>query len=158
MRQVVLSPRWLVRHAVAAALVVAFLLLGWWQWREAAAGGTPRNVAYALEWPLFAGFVVFLWWRALRAELRGRSDAAPAVSPPAGAPGRSAAAEASQASAERVDTVPVRRWSRPAAAAAGEPDPALADYNRHLAELDARHRNRQQTPGAHPKTTEEKPT
>ncbi len=152
MRQVLLSPRWLVRHAVAVALVVAFLLLGWWQLREAAAGGTARNVAYALEWPLFASFVVFLWWRTLRAELRGRAE----VDSPGPAP--APRDDAGPATAGR--TVPVRRWSRPDSPPVTEPDQALVDYNRYLAQLDAQldaqHRHPSAT--ADRQTTEENPT
>src|SRR5439155_5759336 len=75
-----LSPRWLVRHAVAAGLVAAFLALGWWQVRRAA-GGNVLSYAYAVEWPLFAAFVVALWTREVRAELRPRPPA-PAPAPP----------------------------------------------------------------------------
>jgi hypothetical protein len=60
-----LTPRWLARHALALALVAGCLGLGWWQLGRAA-GGNGLSIGYAIEWPFFAGFVVFVWWRAIR--------------------------------------------------------------------------------------------
>jgi DNA-binding transcriptional regulator of glucitol operon len=64
-----LTPWWLFRHAVLVTLVPAFLALGWWQIDRARAGNL-LSFGYALEWPLFAGFVVFVWVKEIRAELR----------------------------------------------------------------------------------------
>lgn len=63
------TPAWLVKHAVAVVLVITFLGLGWWQIRRAA-DGNMLSYGYALEWPLFAAFVVLLWWREVRHTLR----------------------------------------------------------------------------------------
>ncbi len=42
-----------------------------------------QNVSYALQWVLFAGFVVFFWWRMLRDDVRGaRGDVGDATAPP----------------------------------------------------------------------------
>lgn len=63
------TPEWLGRHVLAAVLAVGFLALGWWQIDRAASGNT-LSWAYAVEWPVFAGFVGFIWWREIRRELR----------------------------------------------------------------------------------------
>jgi hypothetical protein len=65
-----LTPRWLVWHAVMVGLVAAFLVLGWWQLGRARAGNL-LSYGYTVEWPVFALFVVFVWGREIRAELRG---------------------------------------------------------------------------------------
>lgn len=107
------SPRWLVKHAVAAVLVTGCLLLGWWQVGRAA-GGNALSWAYAVEWPLFALFVVGVWVREIR------TDGRPPVStpPPAGR--------------RRPVVVPVARDTGTA-----PDDPALASYNEYLAWLAA---------------------
>jgi hypothetical protein len=109
------TPAWLVRHAVALALVVAFLALGWWQVRRAA-GGNLLSYAYAVEWPVFAGFVVFVWVKEVRRARAARADApAPTDAEP-----------------------PPIRSTRPARVGPGwEGDEQLAAYNRYLAWLAA---------------------
>ena len=115
-----LTPVWLVRHAVALTLVVAFLALGWWQVTRAASGNM-LSYAYAVEWPLFAGFVVFVWAKEVR---RARA--------------------ASAAPADRADDAaatgeaPPLRSTRPARVGPGwehDDDEQLTAYNRYLAWL-----------------------
>jgi len=124
-----LTPAWLVRHALAAVVVFAFLALGWWQIGRAASGNA-LSWAYAIEWPIFAGFVVVIWAREIRDALRaGRAkpEAGPESEPLAAAPGTRR---------------PVLTRRRPAA----YDDPGDADlvaYNRYLAWLNA-------NPGARP--------
>ncbi|HEX8629652.1 MAG TPA: hypothetical protein VF755_15910, partial [Catenuloplanes sp.] len=79
------TPAWLLRHAVVAGLVAGFLWLGWWQISRAAAGNT-LSWAYAVQWPVFAGFVAFLWFREVQRTLRPGDEA-----PPDPAPGARAA-------------------------------------------------------------------
>jgi hypothetical protein len=107
------TPRWLVRHAVAVALIGAFLALGWWQVGRAA-GGNVLSYAYAVEWPVFAGFVGFVWYK----EVRRARAAAPGPDHPADA-----------------TPPPVRstRQSRAVPAYDDGDDPQLAAYNRYLA-------------------------
>jgi cytochrome oxidase assembly protein ShyY1 len=38
---------------------------------DAPAGLRLQNASYAVQWVLFAAFVVFFWWRLLRDDLRG---------------------------------------------------------------------------------------
>ena len=68
MRQL-LTPAWLVGHALAAVLVVGMLWLGLWQYERATAGNA-LSWGYTLQWPLFAAFTACLWWREVRRRLR----------------------------------------------------------------------------------------
>ena len=103
------------RRAIAltvcvAVLVPGFLALGWWQLDRALSGNT-LSWAYTFEWPLFAGYLVWVWWRLLHED-----DAAPPES--VGAP---------DGAGPRGDE-PVRE--EPAE------DEELAAYNRYLAALE----------------------
>jgi hypothetical protein len=119
-----LTPAWLLRHAALIVLVGAFLWLGWWQLSRAR-GGNALSYGYAVEWPVFALFVIFVWYREVRAELRGRFEE---PAPPPAVP------------EDLRISVPVRR-----PAAAPEPGPADDDgahddrahraYNDYLAWL-----------------------
>ncbi|HKE53027.1 MAG TPA: hypothetical protein VKE25_16095 [Actinomycetes bacterium] len=118
-----LSPRWLALHALAVAMAATCVALGWWQWQRGQAGNA-RSFAYALEWPTFAIFILFMWGRMIYDEIRSpasrSTDSAPASrTSPAPSSGPSAAAE-------------------PADPAEPEGDLELAAYNRYLAELNAR--------------------
>jgi hypothetical protein len=116
------TPRWLIRHAVALGLIAAFLALGRWQLSRAV-GGNVLSYAYAIEWPVFAGFVAFVWYREVR---QARADAAGHRHP------------------ETAQPPPVRS-TRPVRAGPGydDDDEHLAAYNRYLAWLNA-------NPGAKP--------
>lgn len=65
-----LTPGWLLGHALVWAAVAVCLALGWWQ-AGRAAGGNTLSWAYTFEWPLFAIFAIVLWVREMRATLRG---------------------------------------------------------------------------------------
>lgn len=129
------TPRWLLRHAITATLIVAFLALGWWQVNRAASGNV-LSYAYAIEWPVFAGFVVFVWFREVRQARTGAGSPPDRASPhPGPAPDR-----------RRADaTVPPVRSHRQTHDGAGyddSDDPRLAAYNRYLAWLAAHPRAR----------------
>jgi DNA-binding transcriptional regulator of glucitol operon len=68
------TPGWLGLHLIALVLIGIFLLAGWWQLTRAQ-GGNLQSWAYVIEWPMFAGFVVAMWVRMVRDELRGENDA-----------------------------------------------------------------------------------
>ncbi|SNT65154.1 hypothetical protein SAMN05421812_12086 [Asanoa hainanensis] len=143
----------LAKHVLAIVLIGGFLALGWWQVSRASAGNT-LSWAYAFEWPVFAGFVGFLWYREIREAL-----GFPAVRRAANGPEASAGTEASSASAtsEPVPTPvlppvlgtrapkigsgfrrPVLVPRQPVAAPApAGPDPELDEYNDYLAWLNA---------------------
>jgi hypothetical protein len=116
-----LTPGWLARHALAVALVVAMLWLAKWQIGRAA-GGNTLSYAYAVEWPVFAAFVVALWVREVRAELRAARGAEPEPPPADDYVARLAAA-------------PPRRAAAPAPPA--PVDDEVEAYNRYLEWLNA---------------------
>jgi hypothetical protein len=129
------TPAWIARHVAMAALVAGFLGLGWWQVTRAA-GGNTLSFGYALEWPVFAGFVIFVWWREVRHTLRGAPAEPDTPTPPAAAGPESATA-----------TPAVRRPVRVSRVSATPVDAAedgdLTAYNRYLSWLNA-------NPGAKP--------
>lgn len=122
------TPAWIVRHVALVVLVVGFLGLGWWQLSRAA-GGNPISWGYAVEWPVFAGFVVFVWWREVRQELRGPETPGPAAETTewSATTEPSAAGEPTRLTVRR----PVRA-SRTAATVPDSDDPELTAYNRYL--------------------------
>ena len=61
-KRVWLSPRALKLHAVILVVVPAFMALCVWQ-IERALGGNSLSWAYVFEWPLFAGYAIYMWWR-----------------------------------------------------------------------------------------------
>ncbi|WP_054811237.1 hypothetical protein [Nocardia arizonensis] len=114
------------RPALIALVIVAAitcLALGWWQWeRFESASGTGQNLGYALQWPLFAGFAIFAYFRFVRLERESDDDAARAD--------------------DRTERVAAPREipagilpQRPKAPR--ETDPVLDEYNRYLAALHA---------------------
>lgn len=147
------TPGWVARHLAAVVLIGAFLALGWWQYSRAT-GGNALSWGYTFEWPVFAGFVAFIWWRELRLELhRGHADRTADS-----APRRAGAAAPPQADdpATAPGPVTVRRPVRVAAGHVvpgnvppGNPgprhddDPDLSAYNDYLSWLNAH-------PGARP--------
>jgi hypothetical protein len=117
-----------MRHLLAAVLIGTCLALGWWQINRAAAGNL-LSWAYAVQWPVFAAFVGFIWWREVQLERRRGSVGTP-----------------EPASPEPLDeSSGYRRPVRTARRSAGtvESDPDTAAYNDYLSWLNAH-------PGARP--------
>ncbi|WP_135456927.1 hypothetical protein [Mycobacterium sp. DL99] len=90
------------------------LALAWWQWtRYESASGTFQNLGYALQWPMFAGFCFYAYYKFVRYE-----DAPPER--PSG----------------DVTEIPAGLLpERPKATAAAAGDQELSEYNAYLAEL-----------------------
>ncbi len=70
---------WWSRRAIGlhVALVVSvpgFFVLGWWQLHRALSGNELSWV-YTFEWPFFAAYAVWMWWKLVHEE------AAPACQP-----------------------------------------------------------------------------
>jgi DNA-binding transcriptional regulator of glucitol operon len=61
-KRVWLSPRALKLHAVILVVLPAFTALCVWQIYRAV-GGNNLSWAYVFEWPLFAGYAIYMWWR-----------------------------------------------------------------------------------------------
>ena len=108
-RDVWFSPRALKLHAVILIVVPGFLALCIWQ-IDRAVGGNTLSWAYVFEWPLFAAYAVYMWWRILHE----KPDAAPDVA------------------AENGHAAPVS--AQPDAPEAQE-DQEMAAYNEYLARL-----------------------
>ncbi|WP_442941649.1 transcriptional regulator [Nocardia sp. NBC_00416] len=150
------TPRRTVHRPALVLLVVVLaftaLALGWWQWeRFASASGTAQNLGYALQWPLFAGFALFAYFRFVR--LEQESDT-PDTSVPGGVtaddpatagtgsplPGSTSGARAGLITGRRTTTAHAPREipagflpERPRATR--DDDPVLAEYNSYLARL-----------------------
>jgi DNA-binding transcriptional regulator of glucitol operon len=89
--------------------------LAWWQWaRFESSSGSFQNLGYALQWPLFAGFCVYAYYKFVRYEE---------------APPPSQARDA-------VTEIPAGLLpERPRSASADAGDATLREYNAYLAEL-----------------------
>ncbi|MEU9508285.1 hypothetical protein AB0D32_18645 [Micromonospora sp. NPDC048170] len=122
------TPAWIARHVAMVVLVTGFLALGWWQVSRAAAGNAI-SWGYAVEWPIFACFVVFVWWREVRHTLRGPAPAAPEEASPAAG---TRPADAPEAAAPRPVVRRPVRVARVPAAVGGVEDGDLAAYNHYL--------------------------
>ncbi|RSM71634.1 hypothetical protein DMB66_07245 [Actinoplanes sp. ATCC 53533] len=136
-----LSPRWLLGHIVVCGLFLLFIRLGWWQLRSAMSGHV-LSIGYALQWPVFAGFGVFVWVRAIR-----QHAAEQAATPSAGKP--LPAANTSMNWTFSRDSPPPTP-SRPAQGMPAD-DPELMHYNEMLEWLRA-------DPRRHPRGFRSRPT
>jgi len=63
-------PRWLWWHLLSLAVTFGFTRLGFWQWNrrlrqidEQTSVVDWQNTLYAFQWWVFAGFVVWFWWK-----------------------------------------------------------------------------------------------
>lgn len=116
------TPRWLGLHALLLVSLVVLGRIGFWQLDKARGAGDWQNYGYAVQWWLFGGFAVFLWFKLVLDDLH-----------PERVEERREKAE--QELPELVGMPPA-----PTVAADEDEDPELAAYNRHLAELAAKHR------------------
>jgi DNA-binding transcriptional regulator of glucitol operon len=112
-KRVWLSRRALKLHVVILLVVPAFMALCVWQLYRAV-GGNSLSWAYVFEWPLFAGYAVYMWWRFVHED----PDSTPATDTTAGRP-----APAPQEPARQNDD-----------------DAELTAYNAYLAQLAERDR------------------
>lgn len=100
------SRRAVLAHLTALVVVPGCLALGWWQLQRALAGNT-LSWAYTVEWPFFAAYGAYMWWRIVHEQPSPRSAGTTAEPRPADTPDR----------------------------CEEEEDEELAAYNRYLAEL-----------------------
>jgi hypothetical protein len=145
-RQLILSPRWIVWHLLTLGAMVTCGWLAAWQWERAgSAMGSALNVGYGLQWPLFAVFFGVMWWRMLRMEAAKLQEAAtePTTGPAEESRAAEAAVPAPRAAEPRLATAsdapsPFGPRPRSATPPPADDDPELAAYNRMLAQLAAR--------------------
>jgi hypothetical protein len=67
-------------HVLIIVIVPTFAALCIWQVHRAL-GGNDLSWAYVFEWPFFAGYAVYMWWRFVH---EAPLDAAPTQGQPAG--------------------------------------------------------------------------
>jgi DNA-binding transcriptional regulator of glucitol operon len=124
--------KWVLLHVLFLVAFAVCVRLGWWQWDRAKShSGTMQNFGYALQWPLFAGFVVLLWWRAVRDVLHPKPADEETAEQPTTQPADAVAPVAAAASATTIPALPT-----------DDEDPEVAAYNRYLASLYARDEER----------------
>ena len=130
-------------HLGVLVLVSGFLALGWWQINRAAQGNT-LSWGYAVQWPVFAAFLVWFWIVEMRR----------AVQPPAAvetAEGAGGVTAQEDAPVRLATEAAVTRRRRNEAAYDDSGDPTLAEYNHYLAWLNA---NPHARPADYPGMTE----
>lgn len=100
---------------LVSAAAAGCLALAWWQWsRFESGGGSFQNLGYAMQWPLFAGFCVYAYFKFVRYE----------EAPPESHP------------RDTVTEIPAGLLpERPKATAGTDDDATLREYNAYLAEL-----------------------
>jgi len=113
------SARALKLHAVILIVVPAFAALCVWQIYRAT-GGNELSWAYVFEWPFFAAYAVYMWWRLLHAAPEG-------AAPPASAGAASGGQTESGPDATGVTTAETPEEK--------QDDADLAAYNDYLAQL-----------------------
>jgi hypothetical protein len=67
------SARAIRLHLTLLILDTTFVLLGRWQLSRAL-GGNGLSWAYTFEWPLFAVYAIYVWWRILHDDKPERTD------------------------------------------------------------------------------------
>jgi hypothetical protein len=116
-KKVWFSRRAIKLHVVILIVVPAFLALCLWQVSRAL-GGNSLSWAYVFEWPLFAAYAIYMWWRFVHE---------PA---PEGSPGDTAAADPGGQDAVAPDAPPALETPEEL-----EEDAEMAAYNDYLAQL-----------------------
>ena len=130
------SPRALRLHAVLLVVVPAFTAMCVWQITRAL-GGNELSWAYVFEWPIFAAYAVYMWWRLVHERVGESSSPVTAGGPP-GSTGQ--AAPTRNAPAGIVSGEGLALPAEPSVRPHDEGDAELAAYNAYLAELAERDR------------------
>jgi len=117
-KKVWFSRRAVKLHVVILIVVPAFMALCLWQVSRAL-GGNSLSWAYVFEWPIFAAYAIYMWWRFVHEATQD------------GSPGDTAAADPGgpSAAADPKATPP------PATPEERREDADLAAYNDYLAQL-----------------------
>lgn len=130
MWQVLRARKWWALHVIVLVAVLVQLRLGLWQWHRAnSPTGGIQNYAYAVQWPLFAGFTLVLWWKTMREEAR-RAAGQPVE--------RELRRPMPEEAVEIEEHDGIRRGIITEMPAVDETDTEVAAYNAYLARLNAR--------------------
>lgn len=113
-------------HVALGLTVPACALACWWQTSRALSGNTLSWV-YSFEWPFFAGYAVYMWWRLIHEDPTEANRTLRADSAGAAASVGIATAEPEAGGRPPVGFDPYD----------DEADPDMAAYNRYLAQLNA---------------------
>ena len=62
-------------HVALAVFVPGCVALTWWQ-AARALGGNSLSWVYTFEWPIFAGYATYMWWKLLHDEPAPEAGAA----------------------------------------------------------------------------------
>lgn len=132
-----LSARALRLHAALVVVVGACLALGWWQLSRAL-GGNALSWVYTFEWPFFALYACYMWWKLIHEPLA-----------------ETRAAERAAAKARRIEAARriatqhsvVEQLDHLGFDPYDDADPELAAYNRYLASLHERDAERRRPAG-----------
>ncbi|MHB8456923.1 MAG: hypothetical protein ACYDBS_04435 [Acidimicrobiales bacterium] len=119
-------------------VVAACLGLGWWQLSRAL-GGNSLSWVYSFEWPFFAAYGIYMWWKLLHEPLSETRL-------PAAGQSRVIASPEGLSLAQRIDELGFDPYDESA-------DPELAAYNRYLAGLHNADRVRSNTSPRRPRAT-----
>lgn len=118
----IFGPKRLASHLGVLVVFLVCLRLGWWQLqRSLEGGGDPQNLAYALLWPVFGGYAVYVWVRLLMMEISGYQGQQASGDPILGRPEGGLEDGSTRPSTALVPYVP--------------PDPELVAYNAYLSAL-----------------------
>ena len=133
-------------HVTLLILLPVFGWLTWWQLSRALAGNT-LSWAYTFEWPLFAGYAIYVWWQLIHDQPTavGGRTAAPVVgevAPEVGhdQPGWALSGGRRKSVAIAASTtIDEEKGGRGERFTPQTPEEAaaLTEYNRYLAELNA---------------------
>jgi hypothetical protein len=139
------TPRCVGLHVILLILLPTFALLTRWQLSRAL-GGNTLSWAYTFEWPLFAGYAIYVWWQLVHesgvtraARERARQAATPAGDghdEPGWALSGGRRKNVAIAAGHPINEVKGGRGER-FVEQTPEEAAALAEYNRYLAELNA---------------------
>ena len=83
-RRVWFSRRAIGLHVLIIVVVPTFIALCIWQVHRAL-GGNQLSWAYVFEWPFFAGYAVYMWWRFVHEVPPDATDTADVAARPLGA-------------------------------------------------------------------------
>lgn len=139
------SRRALGLHATVLIVVTACVFLGWWQLSRAL-GGNNLSWVYTFEWPFFALYALYMWWKLVHEPLK--ETRAPELA--ARREREDAERLVVESLAQRVQPEHESRQTEDPVDLGFDPydesDPELAAYNRYLASLHAADATRRRRP------------